>query len=447
MSVLGEMYLRKNKLIGIAIGILVGILSYFFGALETAKLIIALIILKIAIKKPIYALILYILSIPFVSDMNSLLMGIVVIVSYRIDFIREGKLKFRFTPANFLLILFTITVVINTFLSVTPSGSFRDFAIHIIAIGIVFMMIHSKNTKKEVYWLSVTLVLTATIVSIYGIYQYFQGVPMESGWVDITQNPDIKTRVYATFENPNLLAEYLIMIFPISITLLFYNKNIIQKICFASISFIILICIGLTLSRGSWVGLAFGMILFVLLVDFKKLVFFIPAGLGAIFLMPTMILQRIATIGSLQDSSNFYRYNLWNMAVDILKDYWFSGIGVGYLAFRKISPLYIRTMSPYHTHNTYLQIAIELGIVGIIVFLLLIINIFRMGVSAIVNGKNRFTKYFTTSYMVSLSAVLVHGMVEHVLYNPKIMLMFWLIVGMNICAYNIYIDEKSIKEI
>ncbi|SHJ61890.1 O-antigen ligase family protein [Paramaledivibacter caminithermalis] len=428
----------RYRWIGLGIGLSIGTIAYFFGVLETVKFIMALIILRVIIKKPTYGMILYILSIPFVSDVNTLLIGIVVIASYCIDFIRTDSFKFKFTPANFFIFLFAIIIAINTFLSITPKGSLRDFAIHLVSIGIVFVLIHSKKSKKEIYLLSVVFTLTAVIVSIYGFYQFFHGVPMGSGWIDVSQNPDIKIRVFATFENPNLLAEYLIMVLPISIGLILYSKNKFTKICFSIGALIIFVCDLLTYSRGSWIGFAFSIIVFILLTDFKKLALFIPVGIGSLFLMPDSVLNRISTIGSLQDSSNFYRFNVWNMAIDILKDYWFSGIGVGYIAFRKISPFYIKTMSPYHTHNTYLQIAIELGIVGVIVFLLLVLFIFKMGINSIINGEDKFIKISTASYIASLCAILVHGMAEHVFFNPKIILVFWLIVGMNLSIYRVY---------
>lgn len=430
----------KYILTGLVVGIVIGVLSYYFGVLQTAKLIVALCALVLIVKKPIYSVMLYILSIPFLSDMNTLVMGIVVIASYAINFIREGEFKFRFTPANFLILLFTITIVGNTFLSLSQRGSFRDFIIHIVAIGILFMLVHSKKSKKDIYLISVFFTLAATIVSIYGIYQFFNGVPMGSGWVDASQNPDLKVRVYSVFENPNLLAEYLIMIIPISVALFFYSNNYVKKAFFALTTIIMLLCDGMTYARGSWLGLAFSIILFILLVDFKKLFLLIPLSIGSLFFMPSSILQRIRTMGSLKDSSFIYRFNTLNMSMEILKDYWFSGIGIGYLTFREVAPFYIRTMDPYHTHNTYLQIAIELGIVGIFLFVALMFVLFKMAVKSILNTKSEFTKYFTAASIASLSAMLVNGVAEHILYNPKIILVFWFIITMNLCVYEI--DEQ-----
>ncbi len=433
----------KYTWIGLALGIIIGICSYYFGVLQTVKLVTALSALGLIVKKPIYSVILYILSIPFLSDMNTLIMGMVVILSYAVNFIREGEFKFKFTPANFLLLLFTITIVANTFLSLSLRGSFRDFSIHSVAIGILFMIVNSKKSKKDIYLMNVFFTLVAAIVSIYGIYQFFNGVPMGSGWVDASQNPDLKVRVYSVFENPNILAQYLIMIIPISAALFLYSKSYVKKTFFALTTIIMLICDGMTYARGSWLGLAFSIFFFILLVDFKKLFLLIPLSIGSLFFMPSSILQRIRTMGSLQDSSFIYRLNTLDMSMDILKDYWFSGIGIGYLTFREVAPFYIRSMAPYHTHNTYLQIAIELGIVGFFLFLALMLMIFKMGVKSIMNTKSKFTKYFTAASLASLSAMLVNGVAEHILYNPKIILVFWLIIAMNFAMYGM--DEEIIN--
>lgn len=442
ISVNEETAYSKYKWFGLAGGIVIGGLSYYFGVLQTIKIVVALSMLGLIIKKPVYAVLAYILSIPFVSDMSALIMGIVVIFSYGIDFIRKGQFRFRFTQANLLLVLFSITIVSNTFLSISPQGSFRDLIIHLVAIGLLFVLVNSKKSHKDIYLINTFLTLIAAIVSIHGIYQYFNGAPMGSGWVDMTQNPDLKVRVYSVFENPNILAEYLIMIFPVSMALFFHSETYVKKTFFGLASLLILICDGLTYSRGSWIGLVFAIVVFIVLIDFKKIILLIPVGVGSLFILPTSILQRISTIGSLKDSSNFYRFNLLNMAIDILKDYWFSGIGIGYLTFREISPFYIRTaMDPYHTHNTYLQISIELGVIGIALFLLLILSIFKMGVNSVVNTESKFVKYFSAAYLASLSGILVNGLAEHVLYNPKIILVFWFIVAMNLCMYNVFSEE------
>jgi O-antigen ligase len=434
--------LTKEKGVGLALGGILALIYFTFGAVNTVKIMALIVGIRLMIINPIYGIGIFIIGIPFLSDINKLLLGIGVVIFYGINFIKKGKFNLKKIPAGIPLLMFAILIVINTALSIDVKGSFRDFALYMVSFAILFMLIQSEKSKKQLYYINVVLVLTATVISIYGIYQFIVGVPMGSGWVDPTLNPDIKTRVYATFENPNLLAEYLIMAFPVSLALLLYSNKFVDRLKFAVTSIVMLIAIGLTYSRGGFLGLAFGIFVYFLYVNRKAILAMIPFGIAGLLVMPDSIIQRIKTIGSLQDSSNFYRFNLWNKAIDIINDFWYSGIGLGYIPFQKISPIYIRTMAPYHTHNTYLQIAIELGVIGLIIFLLLIFRTIKMGTSTILESNDRFYKIFTAAYVASLSGILLHGIAEHIFFNPKIILSFWLIVGILYSYYQQYKNES-----
>ncbi|MFA5524406.1 MAG: O-antigen ligase family protein [Tissierellales bacterium] len=433
--------LTEKKWFPIVLGTLVALSMVGFGATNTFGAFIGLFVLILMFKKPLFAISLYVIGLAFLQDTTIMYLGILVIGIYGVYYIYNGSFKFNYSKANLSLFLFGIIVVTSTFLSINPRGSFRDFAIHFVGLGILFVILHSKKTKKDLNDFNIILVITGTVVAAYGIYQFFNGVPMESGWLDVSQNPDIKTRVYATFENPNLLAEYLIMIFPISLGLFLYNKSLGKRVIFGISSIIMLITIGLTYSRGSWLGLAFGIVLFILLIDWKMLLGLIPLGIAGIFVLPPSILQRILTIGSLQDTSNLYRFNLWTNAIDIVRDFWFSGIGIGYIPFQEISHLYITNMAPYHTHNTYLQIAIEMGILGLLVFAAIIFISFKSAMKIVLNSKERYYKIFVAAYLASISGVLIHGIAEHIFFNPKIILTYWLIFTILIKYGQVYRED------
>lgn len=431
--------LKENKFFAITLGILMGLMLFFMPSAITVKLIPTIFMAIIALYYPIYGLAAYILATPFMSHTKLLLFGGFIIFTYILKIIKEGSFRFKSSPINIFIFLFAFIVIANTVLSVDPAGSFRDFSIHMVSLGLMFILLHSKKTKKDIYLLSLVFVIASVLVSFHGIYQFLIDIEMESGWVDMSQNHYINTRVFSTFENPNLLAEYLLIIIPISIAFAFYSKDVYKKILFIMATGIMLLTIGLTYSRGGWLGLMVAIIVFLLLTSIKTLLLLIPIGALGILFSPASILQRIKTIGNLQDSSNFYRYNLWSMSLNILRDFWYSGLGIGYLPFfRKISPLYLGPIAPYHTHNTFLQVAVETGIVGLIIFAGLTLTLIKTAISVILQTKSKFIKIFTASYTAGLSGILLHGLVEHILYNPKIIITFWLIIGMITGLYRIH---------
>ena len=79
---------------------------------------------------------------------------------------------------------------------------------------------------------------------------------------------------------------------------------------------------------------------------------------------------RIASSVTMSDSSSLYRVSIYTAALDIIRHYWVTGIGIG--AFNQIYPLFsFEAANAYHAHNLFLQEFIELGIVGFAVLVLL----------------------------------------------------------------------------
>ncbi len=332
--------------------------------------------------------------------------------------------------------------MIGTITSINPTGSFRDLTIHFVSLGLVFVMINSIENLDEFNTIITFVVFSATIVGLIGLYQYIVGVPIDAAWVDVENNPDIKARVYSVFGNPNVLAEYLIMIIPISISLFWYSKRIHKKLIFAGTSGILILSLVLTLSRGGWLGFAFSALVFVLLVERRLLLSIIPIVVGGVFFLPQSILNRIMSIGNFADSSNAYRLKMWQITLDIIKDHPIAGVGFGHLPFKETFETYIRTMPTYHAHNTYLEIAAELGIPGLIAFLFLLFIVFKYGIKLLVNQEDKYIRIMAAGLFSGLAGLLVHGAVENVIYLTKIIIYFWILIGFILVLMKIKKHEK-----
>lgn len=78
---------------------------------------------------------------------------------------------------------------------------------------------------------------------------------------------------------------------------------------------------------------------------------------------------------SKMDLSSRGRLQAWEAALSMTADH---PLGIGEANFTKVVGSYNKSMTGRDTHNTYFRCIAELGIIGFIVFLLLIINAFRM---------------------------------------------------------------------
>ena len=306
-------------------------------------------------------------------------------------------------------------------------------------------MVNSVKSKEDFNKIVVMLVFSATLVALYGLFQYIVGVEMEAAWLDVENNPDIRTRIYSVFHNPNILAEYLIMTIPLSVSLFWHSKRIHKKIIFLGTTLIMSLALVLTLSRGGWLGFAFSAFIFIILVERRLLLTLIPITLGGVYLLPQTIINRILSIGNLSDSSNAYRITMWEITLDIIKDNWVAGVGFGHLPFKQTFETYIRTHPTFHAHNTYLETAAEMGIPGLIVFLLFLFTLFKYGIKKLVKSEDKYISTVSAGVLSGLGGVMFHGAVENVLYLPKIIITFWILVSFILTLVRIQDGKKEIS--
>ena len=380
--------------------------------------------------------------IPFLPDMLSLVFVIFLVMVYIYDHLVKKTSPLDVASVYIPIIIFGIIITIGTITSIDIMGSFRDFAIHFVSFGLVFVMINSIDRLEDFNIIVTMIVFSATIVALIGLYQYIVGVPVDAGWVDVSNNPDIKARVYSVFDNPNILAEYLVMTIPLSISLFWYTKKIVKKVLFLATSAILTLSLVLTLSRGGWIGFAVSALIFILLVEKRFLLSIIPIGIGGLLFLPKSILSRILSIGNLGDSSNSYRITMWKIALNIIKDNPLAGVGFGHKPFQQTFETYISDMPTYHAHNTYIELAAELGIPGLIAFLFLMFIIFKYGIQKLINQENRYIKIMAAGLFAGLGGLLAHGAVENVIYLTRIILYFWIMIGLILTLIKIKKQEE-----
>jgi O-antigen ligase len=433
----GDEKLSKIEIIVFGfLGLVPGIFLNAVGFYLATALALGIVFMISVLKETFLAVGAYIFAVVFLPDALTLLVfGITILVIF-IELIFYDSFEYNVTPVGNILFLLLSIFTIRTVFSVDRSGSIRDFVLNVGSIVFIFLWTQLKIDKEKFRKIVYFLLFTAFLSGLYGIVQYIIGVPMESGWVDPTSG--IETRVFATFENPNIFAEYLIMIIPVGYAVMLREKKFKNRILTLGMGSTVFASLLFTFSRGGWLGAAAGAFLFLFMYQLSMLLKFIPVALMGLMLLPASILSRIASIGSLQDASNFYRMQIWEKSVEIIKDYPLTGVGLGFNSFRKISAKYITEADPYHAHNTYLELAVEVGVIGLAMVIFL--GLKMMGMVHHILKVDKHNGVLMLGFFAGLISLMVHGMAEHVLYNPKIILLFWFYVG---CINSIYAGVKK----
>ena len=439
------MVVRAKKLPLIIFMSLIVLLTYLF---LSTKIFFATILLFVGIFFVFYdiktGLCLMAFAYPFLPDMLGLLgflaMGFMVFIRQIILGEKDFSVDILGLPIGFFLIY----AIINTFTSVNVMGSIRDLALNCAGISFVFAMVNSLNKKEDINVFVSFLMLSSLFAALVGVRQIFTGVVMRPEWTDVENSQDIAVRIYSVFTNPNIFAEYLVILTPLAVGTMWYTKSMKKKLTFIIGVGVLLLALLMTMSRGGWLGIFVAAFVFVLIVDKRLLVLAIPIVLIAVPFLPKSILQRFISIGSNVDSSILYRTKIYQITANIIKDNFINGVGFGYIPFKQVYETYIRTMPIYHAHNTFLEIFAEGGIIGLLVFLILIFSLIKNGLCYLTKSSDKYIKYLGAGAMASLFGILANGMTEHILYMPRIIFTFWILVGLIICL--IRLSKNSNKE-
>jgi len=352
---------------------------------------------------------------------------------------------------SYVIVAFLILTLVYALTSLDIIGSIKVWLIY--AIFIVMFFIARQSIKQKRDWVTACWIMVTVgfFISAYGIYQNFFGNNLGHAWTDQTMFSDISVRVYSTLGNPNVLGEYLLLIIPLTIGLVWDEIKNYTREFFKIIRIILLLgfvvtqmlCMVFTQSRGCWIGLVFAAVVFILFVDKRWMALFIVLLCAAPFVLPHSIIQRLSSIGNVGDTSTAYRLDIWMGTLNMLKDFWLTGVGLGATAFAKVYPFYSYSMvTAPHAHDIYLETIAEMGIVGLGILLLITGSFIVLLLRRFVNSTKKTREVILMiAFMAGFLGFMLQGVFDYVWYNYRVFLFFWLFLGIG----SMIIDTKEDK--
>lgn len=413
-------------------GIVFGIISAFSGILPVLVLFLMFVGVCFAVKNISLSLLLYITVLPFMPTMVMVAgaIALCLILGVKTHLFRE-RIDFSGTSLNFFVFLMMAMLSWGVVNSYDKLSSLKSVMVYIAFILVYYLIVRLINNKEKLVKAFSLLTVASLVCSLYGIYQYFNPAELQV-WQDSEMFSEISGRIVSFFENPNVYGEYLILIIMINVALFATLKKPLLKVCALILLALSGLCMILTYSRGCWIGIALAVALFLFIYSKKVFLLFAVLGVVALFFLPKSVMTRLLSIGNLADSSTSYRVYIWQGTMNMLKDFWVTGIGVGTSAFNHVYPIYaFGAISAPHPHNLYLLLLSEMGILGLLVFAVLMIMILKkLFVTANKSGDKIISAY-SAALFSALVGFLVQGIFDNVWYNYRVFLLFWIIVGLS----------------
>ena len=361
------------------------------------------------------------------------LMGVVALTGlFVVGSASRSRRKLELDAQGPYFTVYMAFICIATVGSLSTHMSLRFFAFHLTAFLIVLLAVSSVRKYEQLQLMVSLAVVGLSVAALYGCYQSYVGVDVVASQQDMALNQGMPGRVYSFFDNPNNFAEQLEMLLPLNLAL-FLNCRWRGKLLSLVSLALGLVAIGATYGRASWIGLAFALVVFLALMNWRWVPVFLVLGLAAIPFLPETIYNRILTIFRAGDDSSVqYRFGIYDTTRNLMEDYWFRGVGLGTDVMKKVFETYPTNFDgtyPVHTHNNYLQMWGETGILGMLAYLALLLWRLKTGVKAFCAALDPRVKRMLAAAIAAFCGILVVGVAEYTWYYPRNMFTYWFLFG------------------
>jgi putative inorganic carbon (HCO3(-)) transporter len=255
--------------------------------------------------------------------------------------------------------------------------------------------------------------------------------------------------------HPNVMAGYLVILLPVAAAQLLFASGQLRKqlrLGLVMVTLFILAILFLTKSRGAWMGFAAAVLLLAALRWRRGWLFlpvFLLVAIGVLALLGSgPVLDALATSGTVNGVAG--RVEIWSRAIYMIQDFSFTGIGMGTfgnLADALYPFLLAAPGTIPHAHNLFLQVAVDLGIPGLIAWLAIFGLVARCAWDVYRYGRRLQDVWIMAlgaGLLGSQLALAVHGLTDAVTWGMvRPAPLVWGLWGLTVASWNLYVHPEG----
>jgi putative inorganic carbon (HCO3(-)) transporter len=366
--------------------------------------------------------------------------------------IATGRITKR-TPADGGVILLLVMVPVTLWATALPAITIPQ--VYRLLTGMVFYyaIVNWCSSPKRLRFLLLGTTLAGSFLAI------FAAVSVQ--W-PIGKLAFISGQLYQQFSvlvsdtvHPNVMAGSLILLLPVPLAGLFFAWGKMgwpERIIHSEAVLVILGMLALTQSRGAWMALGAVILSLIILRWRRGWLIFVPVIVLALIAINQLGIPRIIEIAFSGGAISGWdgRREIWSRAIYMIQDFPFTGIGMG--SFGKVADaLYpFFSYSPGaipHAHNLFLQIAVDLGIPGLIAWLSILLVVIALAWKLFRQGRIRQNVQCAAlgaGLLCSQIALVVHGMTDAVTWGMvRPAPLVWAVWGLAVAGWYVYIHPEN----
>ncbi len=369
----------------------------------------------------------------------------------------KGFFEWERTPFDFPIAIFVVISFLSIFVSPDPAFSFYNcynlVGRYVLTYYLVVQSLNIKDVKQvkvssdtdkhvvrvalleQVKTLLYVMCFSLAIVIVYGFLQAFFGIGLTSEeamvWTDNAIFPGLKTRVFSTWQNPNLLGGYLDFMLGMLMGIFVVVKNRNLRIAIGILFCITAFCLTLTYARGACLSIAVVMAVYGALYNRKILVALIVLAV-ILLVSDAALVERLTSVFSKLDTSSEMRLAFWESTIAMILDHPLLGIGWG--AYFMVYPSYDYYMQGdfikiVHAHNMYLNFMAEIGLFGFVSYMVYFFGIIYKAFKTQISDIEPLNKGVMLGIGLGMSALALNGLTDYVMFNTELSMLVWLFSG------------------
>jgi len=336
------------------------------------------------------------------------------------------------TPIAATMFIFFVSTLPSLWGTTSLPDSLAELSRWLVTILSYIIIVNAVQTRREMNGLIAVMLIAGMTEALLGLAQAYSGIGPASFNVG-----GLLTRAYGTIGAPNSFAGYINMSLPLAIALAayFWGKWWSQRkaapflerpsfvswsqmrapILMSVVALVLFWTVLTTLSRGAWIGLAFGVLVMILCLGKRAagaIGVLIASGLILVMLavagtLPSVISDRFDLLlsqltvfdprGVVPTPENYAvveRMVHWQVAGNMFLSSPWTGVGIG--NFNVLFTKFGVQGWPYsrgHAHNYYLHSLAEVGIIGFTGYMIMLITAFVVGFRALRRVRSRGDTY------------------------------------------------------
>jgi len=334
----------------------------------------------------------------------------------------------------------------------------RHFAEVLLSVALFFLVVNTVHDAGRLRRIVRALLLCAFAAAALGVLLYIVadqisddlviralsalgrlGYPTGPGVLRyIREDPELPMRATSTSVDPNVLGSLLNLALGISVPQLFARHPLIRRRYLVPMLGVMALCLGLTISRGSLVGVGAALAI-VATLRYRKLWPFLLVALVLMLILPQTqdyVVHFVQGVRG-EDLATKMRFGEYKDALILIRRY--PWLGVGFAGSPDIDT-YIGVS------NVYLLIAEQMGLVGLTSFLVVMVVLFarfwRTRHLAAADGSTELAEVPELEPLwwglhAGIIGALVGGIFDHYFFNLDFhhsVTLFWLVVGLATAA-------------